>query len=285
MVVDIKSTVLTYKCLYTLLFFGYTVLSYAQTPWVENKGSLYISLNTSNISYEDIFDGNGEGVESSFETKDRTFSLFAQYSLADSLTIVVDLPYKLVNVDGNSLSAFGDLKFQVKRELMHGFPLTAFVGYIAPTGTREGALRTGYMQHSFDGGLSTGFARGSNYAYFGAGYRYRNNIPNQFILDAEFGTKAYLGDRCLYLSFHIDGALNLDDIEDPEGDQSALYHNNGEFLSPGIKLGLYLSDHLWLNFGANGAIIAKNLASSPALSLGISWKLRKKEDGTIIEPK
>jgi len=216
------------------LLLSLTVISYAQNPWIEKKGSIYVSVNFSNISYDDIFNNEGEGLENTFETNDRTLSLYAQY-------------------------------------------------YSIPTGTRDGVLRTGYVQHSIDGGLSTGFASGSNFAYLGAGFRYRNEIPNQFILDAEFGTKAYIGKKCLYLILHVDGALNFSEIEDPEADQSVLYHSNAEFLSPGIKLGLYLSDRLWLNVGTYGAIIAKNLAAAPSISIGVAWKLSKKEDGSILE--
>lgn len=268
----------------SLLLICLTLLSYGQDPWIGNKGSTYVSTNFSNISYEDIFDSEGDGLENPFLTKDRTLSLYAQYSISHKTAINAELPYKLVTVDGNSISGLGDLRFQVKQKLMQKFPLTAFATYTAPTGMREGALRTGYVQHTIDGGLSTGFAKGSSFAYIGAGFRYRQEIPDQIILDAEFGTIAYLGKRCLYLSFHIDGALSLTSIEDPEGDQSVLYHNNAEFLSPGIKLGLYLADHVWLNFGTYGAIVARNLASVPSISLGIAWKLRKRKDGSISVP-
>ena len=280
---DIKNADLLHKCLFTFLLLSLTVISYAQNPWIEKKGSIYVSVNFSNISYDDIFNNEGEGLENTFETNDRTLSLYAQYSLSHKTAMNVELPYKLVNVDGNSLSAIGDLRFQLKHELMQKFPLTAFASYSIPTGTRDGVLRTGYVQHSIDGGLSTGFASGSNFAYLGAGFRYRNEIPNQFILDAEFGTKAYIGKKCLYLILHVDGALNFSEIEDPEADQSVLYHSNAEFLSPGIKLGLYLSDRLWLNVGTYGAIIAKNLAAAPSISIGVAWKLSKKEDGSILE--
>ena len=260
------------KLLFIILFLSLTILSHAQSPWVENKGSFYTAFTATSINYTNIFNDDGEGSENAFETSDRTFSLYGSYSLSDKTAIVADLPFKSVSSDGSDLSALGDLKIQVKHELLQSFPLTAFASYTAPTATREGALRTGYAQHAVDLGLSTGFAKGSSFGYFGAGYRSRNEIPNQVIIDTEIGTKANLGNRDLYLIFHIDGALNLDEVEDLEANGSVLYHNNGAYLSPGIKIGFNVINKLWLNFGAYGAITAKNQGAAPSISLGIAWK-------------
>jgi len=120
--------------------------------------------------------------------------------------------------------------------------------------------------------LSTGFSKGKTFGYFGSGFHNRNEIPNQIIIDTEIGTKASLGNRELYLIFHIDGALNLDEVEDPEADSSVLYHNNGEYLSPGIKIGFNILDDLWLNFGTYGAITATNQGAAPSVSFGVAWK-------------
>jgi len=266
---------LIYKLLTTFLLLLASTLIFAQSPWVENKGSFYAALTGTSITYTDIFNSEGEGAQNAFETSDGTISFYGNYSLTDRTAIVVDLPFKVVSIDSSSLSALGDLKFQVKHELLKGFPLTAFASYAAPTATREGALRTGFRQHAVDGGLSTGFSRGSAFGYFGGGYRYRSEIPNQIVIDTEIGTKIELGSRALYLIFHIDGALNLDDAEDPEADGSVLYHNNGSFLSPGIKAGLNIADNWWINFGTYGAITATNQGAAPSLSLGVAYKYSK----------
>ncbi len=264
-----------YKQFATLALVMITTLIFAQSPWVENKGSFYTALTGTSITYTDIFNSDGEGAQNAFETSDGTISFYGNYSLTDRTAVVVDLPYKIVSIDSISLSALGDLKFQVKHELLKGFPLTAFASYTAPTATREGALRTGFKQHAVDGGLSAGFSRGSTFGYFGGGYRYRSEIPNQIVIDTEIGTQIEFGERSLYLIFHIDGALNLDDAEDPDADGSVLYHNNGSFLSPGIKLGLNIADNWWINFGTYGAITATNQGAAPSLSLGVAYKYSK----------
>ncbi len=261
-----------YKCLFVFFLLSFSILSNAQSPWVESKGSFYAAFTATSISYTSIFNNDGDGAENPFETQDRTFSLFGSYSLSDKTAIVADLPFKSVSSNGSALSALGDLKIQVKHELLQAFPLTAFASYTAPTATRDAALRTGYAQHAVNLGLSTGFSKGKTFGYFGSGFQYRNNIPNQITIDTEIGTKATLGNKDLYFIFHIDGALNLDDVEDIEANGSVLYHNNGEYLSPGIKIGFNLVSNLWLNFGTYGAITAKNQGAAPSLSLGVAWK-------------
>ena len=80
------------------------------------------------------------------------------------------------------------------------------------------------------------------------------------------------GSNALYLMFHIDGALNLNEILDTEADETVLYHNNGQYLSPGIKASLNAFSNWWINLGAYGAIIARNQGSAPALSIGLAYK-------------
>lgn len=243
----------------------------AQSPWVDDKGSIYAQLSVTSITYDAIFNNDSEGTQNSFDTSDRTIGLFAAYSLTDRTGIQIDLPYKAVSAEDNSLSALGDISVKLKHELFKEFPLTAFAGYTAPTATRDGALRTGFEQHGVDLGLSTGFSRNSTFGYFGAGHRYRSDIPNQIIIDTEIGTKANIGKKDLYLIFHIDGALNLTETTDPEADATVLYHNNGQYLSPGIKLSLNVVNNWWVNFGTYGAITATNQGAAPSLSLGIAY--------------
>ena len=254
---------------FSLLFASLS--SFGQSPWVDNKGSVYAQFSGTTINYVGIFDNNGEGAQNTFETSDRTFALYANYSLTDRTGVEISLPFKAVTTNDNSLNALGDISFKVKHELFKSFPLTAFAGYTAPTATREGALRTGYAQHGVDLGLSAGFTRNSAFGYLGVGHRYRADIPNQITIDTEIGTKANFGKRALYLIFHIDGALNLEETVDPEADASVLYHNNGQYLSPGIKLSLNVISDWWINFGTYGAITATSQGAAPSVSIGIAY--------------
>lgn len=257
-----------------LLFLGFlfvSVNSFGQSPWVDDKGSIYAQAAGTFITYEGIFDSDGNGSENQFETSDRTFGLFASYSVTNKTGLQVNLPFKSVSANDSTLNALGDISVKVKHELFQSFPLTAFAGYTAPTSTREGVLRTGYNQHSIDLGLSTGFSKNSTFGYLGVGHRSRVDIPNQIIIDTEIGTQAKIGERSLFLIFHIDGALNLEDIEDPEADQTVLYHNNGQYLSPGIKISLNVINDWFINFGTYGAITATNQGAAPSLTIGIAY--------------
>ena len=129
---------MTIKHFFSAIIITFSITLTAQSPWVDEKGSIYASATATFITYSDIFDSNGEGLENGFETNDRTFSLYASYSITDRTAVIVDLPFKAVSANDNTLSNIGDFKFQVKHELFKSIPLTAFASYTAPTGTREG---------------------------------------------------------------------------------------------------------------------------------------------------
>ena len=77
------------------------------------------------------------------------------------------------------------------------------------------------------------------------------------------------------LIFHVDGALNFSEIEDLGGDQTALYHNNGQFLSPGLKVSIKVFGDWWLNLGGFGAFTATNQGAAGSVSVGLAYNLQK----------
>jgi hypothetical protein len=263
------------KYILFVVLLGLSFSSFGQSPWVDNKGSIYLQGSRNSINYTSIFNNTGGTSRNDFTTVDRTFSLYGSYSITNRTGVLVNLPYKSVRVDTLSLSALGDLSIKVKHQLGTKTPLAIFAGYTAPTATREGALRTGFAQHSVDLGLSTGFTLEQVFGYVGGGYRYRANIPNQFIIDAELGTSSKIGKRELFIIFHIDGAINFREVEDPEASESVLYHNNGQFVSPGIKFSLGIAKNLFINFGGFGAFTATSQGAAASVSLGLAYNMKK----------
>jgi len=81
---------LLHRFLFFLLLSCFSFLSHAQSPWVENKGSFYTAFTATSISYTNIFDNDGNSAENTFETNDRTYSLYGSYSLSDKTAVVVD---------------------------------------------------------------------------------------------------------------------------------------------------------------------------------------------------
>lgn len=163
----------------------------------------------------------------------------------------------------------------MKYQILKKIPLAAYVGYTAPTAERDGIVRTGYAKQAIEAGLSGGLAKENVFGYATVGYRNRTDIPDQVTLEFEVGTNIKFEDRQLYLMFHIDGALNTSETTDPEADESALYHNNGQFLSPGLKAAFNVYDNWWINIGSFGAFEARNQGAAATFTVGLAYNLKK----------
>ena len=258
--------------------FGFTAIGFTQNPWVNKKGSLYAQVSTSFIpEYTTGFQDDGGVEEITFATNDRTFSFYGSYSLTNRLEVTLNIFQKSVSASGNNLNNLGDPELQLKYQFPVNIPLAVYGSYTAPLSEREGVLRTGYNQHAVEAGLSVGVSKNMVFAYASSGFRYRDNIPNQISIDAEVGTVQDFGNTALLLAFHVDGVINTSEVTDPLGDQTLLYHNNGSFISPGIKASLNFYKNWWINVSGFGAIRATNQAASPGLSIGIAYKTRAGE--------
>ena len=259
--------------------FGFTAIGFTQNPWVNKKGSLYAQVSATFIpKYTVGFQDDGGVEELPFATNDRTFSFYGSYSLTDRIEVTLNILQKAVSAEGNSLNNLGDPDLQLKYQIPGNIPLAVYGSYTAPLSEREGILRTGYNQHAAEAGLSVGMSKKNMFAYVSSGFRYRDNIPNQISIEAEVGTVKNFGTNALLLAFHIDGFINTSEVTDPLGDQTFLYHNNGSFISPGIKASLNISKNWWVNVSGFGAIVAANQAASPALSIAVAYKTSSVEE-------
>ncbi len=96
--------------IYTYLFLLFlSINSYSQSPWVNPKGSFYGQISGTYLGYKSVInDEFNQLVPVDFSTQDITTSLYADYSLSDKFAFQMNLPYKLVRHNGQSLSSLGD---------------------------------------------------------------------------------------------------------------------------------------------------------------------------------
>jgi len=134
-------------------------------------------------------------------------------------------------------------------------------------------LRTGYNQHAAELGLSIGVGKEKYFTYAGLGYRYRDNIPNQVLIEFEYGRRFVVAQKTLYVMFHTDGMLNTSDIEDTASADANLFHNDGEFMSLAFKFSYNVSGGFWINAAAHSAFFVRNFGAAPTLTVGLAYKL------------
>ena len=260
------------KLLLLTICFLVAISGFSQSPWVNKKGSFYGQLSTTFLSYNSIINDNyNDIIESEFTTNDITVGFFGDYSLTNKTAVIVDLPFKSVEHNGQSLSGLGDAKIKVKHQLADKIPFAVHYGYTAPLSERSGILRTGYKQHAAELGLSAGIGKSKYFTFGSLSYKYRTDIPDQVIFESEFGVSTEVADKVLFVIFRLDGALNTSSVEDLQGDETVLYHNNGEFVSPGLKFSYNVTKKFWINAGFFGAVHARKLGAAPTMNFGLAY--------------
>ena len=82
-----------------LLLLLMTISAFSQSPWTQEKGKAYTQLSFTTIpNYDTLF---GDPDQNLFGTySDNTVQFYGEYGLSDKTSLVVNLPLKLISVDG-----------------------------------------------------------------------------------------------------------------------------------------------------------------------------------------
>ena len=255
---------LTFASLYTL----------GQSPWVSDKGAFYGQISSTFINYSSIVKNEANTIiQTDSSTQDVTVSIYAEYNLTDQLGLLINFPFKSVTHDGMQLSGLGDPSVKLKYQVLENFPLGVYMGYTAPFSKREGVLRTGYRQHALDIGVSAGNGKKKSFLYGSLGFRYRNEISDQVLIEFEYGRKFSVAKKPFFMMFHLDGTLNASTFPDDNAGNANLYHYDAEFISPGLKMSYNAFKNLWLNIGAFSGVYIRNIGAKPSVNFGLAYKM------------
>ncbi|WP_075343299.1 hypothetical protein [Tenacibaculum agarivorans] len=266
-----------------------TVTAFSQSPWTQKKGETYLQLSFTTIpTYSELF-GNPD-FTTERELNDNTLQLYAEYGISDKTTLIANLPFKFVAskdlVDASapvaltaeeSLTSLGNIQFGVRHNFYNKKWLISgqlTIGANSGTFDAPSGLRTGYDAWTFTPTISVG--RGFNdwyiQAFTGVDIR-TNDYSSNFKLGGEVGYKAI---SWLWLAGFLDGVAsftNGDVIIPPTNALTGLYVNDQSYAAFGLKLIGEFDDNFGANFGFGGAFDGRRVAKSPALTLGLYYKL------------
>ena len=261
---------------------------YSQSPWTQKKGESYLQLSFTTIpSYSTLF-GNPE-YNTERKINDNTLQLYAEYGISDKTTLIANLPLKMVASNEvtsptitpftteDSQTALGNIQLGIKQNFYNNkWLISGQLLLEANTGTYEEAsgLRTGYDAWTITPTFIVG--RGFNNWYIQAftGVDIRTNeYSSAFKLGGEAGYKAL---DWLWVAGFLDGVASFQngDFLDPTNNRlTGLYVNNQSYAAFGVKLIGEFDKNFGVNAGFGGAFDGRNVAKSPALSLGLYYKL------------
>lgn len=265
--------------LFLTLSFVFTALEFLGVgPWVNPRKSYYFQVNYTFLGYNNAFNSDGVVAGLRGDVTDLTYAAYGEYSFHDKSMLSITLPMKQVSFGGRTLSGLGDITIGGKTQLLDSpLPFALYYNLNLPTARTRGNLRTGYRAAGLELGLSTGYGTDNYYGQLSVGYAYRDGIPDQFRLDLEIARKLSIGKVNAFIAFNLNGAFNTSNLDrtefnEPLFNATVLYHPNGDYLSPGIKLMVNPIGGWWINLSGYGAISARHQGAAPTINLGISYK-------------
>lgn len=275
------------KLVYFLLF-TLSLNTYAQSPWTQKKGEAYLQLTFTTIpKYSELY-GNPD-YSSEREISDNTLQLYAEYGLSDKTTLIANLPLKLVASNDlvtatatpftteESLTSLGNVQLGIKHNFLNKkWLVSGQLTVEANTGTFNTAsgLRTGYDAWTLTPIVSVGRGFDSWYiqAFTGVDIR-TNEYSSAYKLGGELGYKAA---DWLWVAGFLDGVMSFQNGEaviPVTNALTGLYVNNQSYAAFGLKFIGEINKNFGANLGLGGALGGRRVPKSPALSVGVYYKL------------
>ncbi|PHS64817.1 MAG: hypothetical protein COB12_07770 [Flavobacterium sp.] len=274
-----------------ILFYLFSNLLFAQSPWTENKGEFYTQFSFSTIpSYNEIF-GNPDYFSNRNITDD-TFQLYGEYGISGKTTLILNIPFKNITtsdilnpipldpsiINGDTRNAFGNIEAGIKQNFItKKWLLTGQLNIEINTSSYDdiSGIRTGYDAFTFTPLINFGRSFNKSYLQGFTGFNLRtNNYSSNFKIGAEGGTKVF---NRIWLIAFLDFVISLENgsIELPiENQLTALYVNNQEYTAFGLKFIGEITPDFGLIAGFGGAFSGNNVAKQAAINVGIYMKFK-----------
>ncbi len=266
-----------------------SISSFAQGPWTKEKGKFYTQLSFTTIpSYTALF-GNPD-YEIPGEISDKTLQIYGEYGVTNSTTLILNLPYKLVNNSGlvnpcliapcnehsNKEASIGNIEIGLKHNFYKkDWLLSGQFSVEANTGNYDNAtgIRTGYKAFTFTPLFLAGQSFGKSYLQTFIGTKIRtNNYSSNFKIGGEYGGK--ISENIWLIGFlDISKSFKNGDIVLPASNlATGLYVNDQEYGVVGVKVIGGFSNNLGISASLPAAFFGNNVPKQVALSIGIYKK-------------
>jgi hypothetical protein len=268
-----------------------SISTFSQGPWTKEKGKFYTQISFTTIpSYDDLF-GQEEITVDNRDITDNTFQLYGEYGFTDKTTLIVNLPFKLIKINGNNQGLFrvgnnifpegqkrslGNIEIGVKHNFYKkNWLISSQFSVEAKTGSfdENSGIRTGYDAWSFTPLLLTGKSYNKSYLQTFIGAKLRtNNYSSNFKIGGEYGSK--ITKHIWLVGFlDIEKSFKNGDIVLPASNlATGLYVNDQEYGIFGVKVIGEFSNNLGITASLPAAFYGNNVAKQVALSFGIYKK-------------
>lgn len=275
------------KNLTKILFIFISCTLFSQSPWTQKKGKAFTQLSyTSIANYTAVF--GSPDYETERAVSDNTLQLYTEYGLTDKTSILLNVPLKLITTNElvnntptpftieDSETSIGNIELSLKHNFYKkDWLITGQLSVEANTSSYNEAsgIRTGYDAWSVTPLFIVGKSFNEIYLQAFTGFNFKSNdYSSNFRLGGEIGKK--ITDKIWLIGFlDISKSLKNGDFIVPNNNiLTALYVNDQEYGSFGLKAIGEFNDTFGATFGFGGAFFGNNVAKAPALSIGLYKK-------------
>ncbi len=257
--------------------------------WTLNKGEYYLNASLSSLQYDEAFDDAGDIVALPVTVDNKTYQLFAQYGVSPKLTAQVKIPFVQLSSTGDltaynsyinqyletgSLSGIGNAEAGVIYKIVDDKPLVSaslFVETPSDIYNNLTGLRTGFNSWALRPGFGVGWGFDQAWLQYYLGTSLRNNDYSHAVLSSlELGYKPV---SYLYAAMVFETRQSFQNGEDCDctNSETALFLNNQEFISFGLKAGFTLG-RVGMNFAYSGAFYGSEVAAAGVPTVGIQFR-------------
>lgn len=265
-------------------------------PWPQPKGSGYFKLYQWWLSYDEHYTDSGL-LDPNVTTGVYNTTLYAEYGLTDRLTGVLNFPFFSRNtmnnlisqttgetlVPGEALNSLGDTELGVRYALSQPgsrLPIALSLTLGLPLGNDLGGeqenLQTG--DGEFNQLLQIHAGSSLSPSLYWSAYVGVNNRTNGFSDEFRWGLEAGINfiDSKLWIVGRLQGNESFFNGETAaETDNTSIFANNAEFLSPGVEVNYYVTRQIGVSAGVAGAVRGQLIAAAPAYSVGVFLDLNR----------
>ncbi|WP_130734076.1 hypothetical protein [Flavobacterium sp. J27] len=270
-----KTAILSIVCAFGFQFTN------AQSPWTREKGSAYLQLGVTSLSY-DALQLDGHKVENIGDYSDVTFQIYSEFGITNKLEAQLILPYKTANYDNagvsQSISGLGNVSLGLKYKLSDGnWKISSGVLFTANSIKKDESLvvsSTGINANTILPYVSIGSSYNKWY-YFGMlGYGYMDNDYSDYLkATIEVGYNI-IPKGHLMLVLDTRNPIAKEDAYFNDAVQWASHLDRQTYNAIGIKANYeFIQDKFGANFSTFGAFGIDNAPLAPTINIGVYTKL------------
>ncbi|MBI1193071.1 MAG: hypothetical protein GC205_07850 [Bacteroidetes bacterium] len=274
----------------------------AGSGWTLNRGEAWFEGSVSSISYSELWQQSSPFLQLQRPVTDFGIRLYAEYGLLDNVTLIGQLPYRMVSTGGEpqgsadfsdtlpvgNLNYLGNYRLGARYQVFNRSQTVVSLQGIVESNNSDlnqiTGLQTGFDAWSVELLVAFGKSFPRSYLAGHGGMAIRTNqYSEEFLGQLEYGVNLTGGWWLMAVADYRLSFRNGDRVP-CNTRHTGLYVNNQEALSYGLKTLVPITGNIGLSAGLYGALMADNLPAAFSFNGGVYWNPQFRRSGQVQQP-